>query len=200
MRTILQEILETLLIALAIFFIIQATLGNFIVDGPSSEPNFTTGQRLIVNQIVYTSLEPGTWRRFVPFLDNSNEVFYFFHPPRRGEMIIFRSPQDPSRELIKRVIGLPGETVEVKGGRVYVNGYVLEEPYVKNAPRYYLEPERVPAEHYFVLGDNRNISSDSHIWGMVPRQNIVGKAWLSYWPPQRWGLVPSYSYGKVGNG
>ncbi len=90
------------------------------------------------------------------------------------------------------MIGLPGDTIEIKGGLVYVNGHPLKEPYIKSQPSYALSPFKVPVDSYFVLGDNRNNSNDSHNGWTVPRQNVVGKAWVSIWPPDEWNLGSSY--------
>ena len=137
------------------------------------EPNFYDGQRVLVNKIVYN-----------------------FHEPERGDVIILHPPPpyDPdATPFIKRIIGLPGETIEVKDGEVYINGSKLYEPYIEAAPDYAIKRE-IPANEYFVLGDNRNNSNDSHGGWTVPRQNIIGKVWLSIWPPGKWGLVPTYAH------
>lgn len=124
---------------------------------------------------------------------------YWFGDPQRGDVIIFHSPQDPSRTLIKRVIALPGEEVEIKDGQVYITDInddtsILDEPYINEEPNYTYGPRVVPEDEYFVLGDNRNHSTDSRSWGMLPRENIIGKAWLCYWPPSDWHFIPGYSY------
>jgi signal peptidase I len=107
---------------------------------------------------------------------------------QRGDIIVFHFPMDPKQELIKRVIGLPGDRVEVAGGVVYVNGLPLEEPYIA-APPAYTSQWDVPEGRLFVLGDNRNDSSDSHSWGFLPYENVVGKAVLIYWPPPMWDVI-----------
>jgi signal peptidase I len=131
------------------------------------EPNFETGQRLIANKIIY---------RF----DNID----------RGDVVILRPPTGVNVDYIKRVIGLPGETVEIKIGRVYIDGAPLSEPYVLEVPRYTMKKLQVSQGYYFVLGDNRNNSNDSHIWGPLPEKNIIGKVWLSIWPPDDWQVNP----------
>jgi signal peptidase I len=133
------------------------------------EPSLHDGQRLLINKAVY-----------------------FFREPEAGEVIVFKAPKNPRDEYIKRIVASPGNTVEIKMGVVYVNGSPLDEPYIKDQPSYTLQAKKVPENEYFVLGDNRNNSNDSHKGWTVPRQNIVGKAWLVIWPPGQWGLVTSY--------
>lgn len=170
MRTFLREVLITIILALIIFFAARATIQTFVVVMTSMEPNFHDGQRLVVNKAVY-----------------------IFGEPERGDVIIFRAPNGRQEDFIKRVIAIPGDTVEVKNGAVYVNGIKLDEPYIADLPNYTLEKQEVPEDSYFVLGDNRNHSNDSHHGWMVPRENIIGKAWLMTWPPNDWGVVPDYS-------
>ncbi len=169
--TALRELIETLLLTLVIFLLIRFAVQNFRIEGFSMEPNFHDGEFLLVNKIVY-----------------------MLHPPERGDVIVLRYPPVPSRDFIKRVIGLPGDKVEIINGRVYINGELLTEPYPLNEGTYTYGPVTVGSDEYFVLGDNRNNSSDSHSWGMLPTKNIVGKAWFAYWPPQLIGVVPTYSY------
>ena len=170
MRFFLREILGTILLAVVIFLILQATVQSFIVVGSSMEPGLNDGQRLLINKAAY-----------------------ILHEPEWGDVVVFRSPNNPGADYIKRIIALPGDTVEIKTGTVYVNGSPMDEPYLKDLPSYKLPSQTIPGNNYFVLGDNRNNSSDSHNGWTVPRQNIIGKAWLSTWPPSQWGLVANYS-------
>jgi len=169
MKTFFREILATLALAIVIFILLQTTIQSTVVVGPSMEPDFRDGQRLLVNKAVYA-----------------------FHEPERGDVIIFHSPHSSRTDFIKRIIGLPGDTVEIKQGVVYVNSSPLYEPYIADPPHYTLQKQEVTPNSYFVLGDNRNNSNDSHNGWTVPRQNIIGKAWLSIWPPTEWGLAPNY--------
>ena len=126
-----------------------------------------------------------------------NRVVYKLHEPERGDIIVFYPPDNGKEEYIKRIIGLPGESVEIKNGVVYIHkksGAVmpLTEHYVTNLARSDFEGEKIPATEYFVLGDNRNNSSDSRTGWTVPFPNIIGKAWISVWPPSSWGLVVNY--------
>lgn len=120
------------------------------------------------------------------------KVSYRFHSPTRGDMVVFNPPEALERQqmkdaLIKRVIGLPGETVEVKAGKVYINQKPIVEPYIKDQPEYEMATIVVPENQYFVLGDNRNNSYDSHYWGFVPREKIIGRAMVRTWPIDRIG-------------
>lgn len=171
MRFKLGEIIVIILLAVVIFLLLQSTVQSFKVEGFSMEPSLHNRQYLVVNKAVY-----------------------WFGDPQRGEVIVFRSLENPDRDLIKRVIALPGETVEIKEGRVYIDGAPLEEPYILEEPDYIYPSRQVPDGYYFVLGDNRNSSSDSHVWGMLPRKHIIGKAWLCYWPRSEWQLIPNYPF------
>lgn len=167
----LRELIETLILTLVIFLLIRFAVQNFRIEGASMEPNFHDGQYLFVNKLIY-----------------------MFQPPQRGDVIVFVPPNSSSRDFIKRVIGLPGERVEIRSGTVFINGEPLVEHYPLNPGSYSSGPIVVPPNEYFVLGDNRNYSSDSHSWGTVPIQKIIGKAWFSYWPPQSIGFIPDYTY------
>ena len=170
MKHFFREILITIVLALIIFFVARATIQTFVVVMTSMEPSFHDGQRLVVNKAIY-----------------------FFGEPERGDVVIFRAPNGRQEDFIKRVIALPGDTVEVKNRAVYVNGVKLDEPYIKSPPSYTLAELEVPKDNYFVLGDNRDHSNDSHHGWVVPHENLIGKAWLLTWPPGNWGLVPDYS-------
>jgi signal peptidase I len=167
----LRELIETILLTLVIFFMIRFAVENFRIEGYSMEPNFHDGQFLLVNKIAY-------------------KVGH----PQRGDVIIFHFPLDTRKNYIKRVVGLPGDTVQIKAGRVYINGTLMTERFPIEHADYDWGPSTLGENEYFVLGDNRPESSDSHFWGPVPAQDIVGKAWVSYWPPQLWGVIPDYSY------
>ncbi len=182
------EFVQTILLALVIFWLIRNVVQNYRVEGISMEPNFHDGQFLFVNRFAYC---PGV-HLDIPQLDVRWEKTWCLWQPRRGDVIIFHYPRDPSRDFIKRVIGLPGETVEIRSGQVYINGKQLAEPFGPNPGSYTAAPVTVGVGDVYVMGDNRNNSSDSHMWGPLPQTNIVGKAWISYWPPRYWTIVPRH--------
>ncbi|MBI4289472.1 MAG: signal peptidase I [Chloroflexi bacterium] len=190
----LRELLETLVLAILIFVAVQTTLQSFQIQFESMKPSLLPGQRLVVNKVLYFSFDWGKANRLVPFLHKEGGRVFLFHPPQRGDVIVFEPPLPSASDYIKRVIGLPGERVEIKGGKVYIDNQPIAEPYIAAPPNYVYPPEAVPPGYYFVLGDNRNNSSDSHTWGFVPLKNLVGKAWVSFWPLDRWGWAPNYSF------
>jgi len=163
-----RDVLETAVLTIAIFLVVRVALQNFKVEGESMEPNLHNGEYILVNK-----------------------VDYMLHSPHRGDVIVFRAipAGQPDKDFIKRVVGLPGETVQIKSNTVYINGKPLAENYQRQPMNYDFPKERVPAGDYFVLGDNRSNSEDSHLWKWLPKNDIVGKAWVSYWPPSQLHLV-----------
>ena len=193
----LRELLETLILAILIFLVVQTTLQSFQIQFESMKPNLQPGQRLVVNKILYFNFSWGKATKFIPFLHKEGNVAFLFHPPQRGDVIVFEPPLPSASDYIKRIIGLPGEKIQIRGGKVYADGEPLNEPYIADVPNYNFGPEVILPGYYFVLGDNRNNSSDSHTWGFVPLKNFVGKAWVSFWPLDRWGWAPNYSFAQV---
>lgn len=165
LKQFLIDLLETIILAVVLFFAINAVSARVRVDGFSMIPTLKSGEYILVNRLAY---------------GNST--------PSRGDIIVFVSPQASNLDLIKRVIGLPGNNVRVFDGVVQVNGQILNEPYIAAAPIYNGE-WNVPEGQLFVLGDNRNDSSDSHAWGLLPIENVIGKAILIYWPIPEWYLI-----------
>ena len=194
MRTILRELIETAILALLIFLALQFSVENFRVEGMSMDPTLDEGEHLLVNKLVYLRLDPESLARFLPFVDKERtESLFPFHAPHRGEVIIFRFPQDRSHDFVKRVIGLPGEVVEVRAGQVLIDGRPLAEPYITHQDPSSMEPFPVPAGSYFVMGDNRRVSNDSRDWGSVPEEDLIGRAWVSYWPLDRLQILNALS-------
>ncbi|HOG46453.1 MAG TPA: signal peptidase I [Anaerolineae bacterium] len=158
---LMYETLETVLPALLIVLVVNVFLAQATrVEGQSMEPNLQDNQRLIIEK-----------------------VSYHLHSPQRGDIIVLQLPSHNSDPLIKRVIGLPGETVEITNGQVLINGQVLNEPYLNQYTYQGMAPRAVPANEVFVLGDNRGSSNDSRAFGFVPFSDIIGRAWFRYWPP-----------------
>jgi signal peptidase I len=178
-RTWVRELVETAVLTIAIFLVVRIALQNFKVEGDSMFPTLHDGEYILVNKIDY-----------------------MLSSPHRGDIIVFNATpaHAPDKDFIKRVIGLPGDHVAVHDGSVWINGKRLNEPYEAQAPDYTWPSGGgfgsigttlcrivastcvIPPDDYFVLGDNRNNSQDSHLWGLLPRHYIVGKAWISYWP------------------
>ena len=171
------------MLALLALIVLQGTVRNFKVEGSSMAPTLEGGQYLVVDHVSYQKLDVERLSRIVPFwsADGADPKFAF-DPPARGEVIVFRYPQDPSKDFVKRVIGLPGETVQVRSGKVYINGENLSEPYLRRLDESNARRLELGEKEYYVIGDNRRNSNDSRAWGVVPEANIVGKVWLVYWP------------------
>jgi len=164
-KRILVDLLETVVLALVLFLIISAVSARVRVDGLSMLPTLQDGEFVLVNRLAYK-----------------------FGSPTRGDIVVFRSTTQPDLDLIKRIIGTPGDQVTVIEGQVLVNGRELIEPYI-DAPPDYGGEWSVPEGYLFVLGDNRPDSSDSHVWNLLPEQNVIGKAVLIYWPPRNWAMI-----------
>jgi signal peptidase I len=168
-RRTLLDVLQTLVLSVLLFLGINTLTARIRVDSYSMEPTLYKGNFVIVNKLAYRFGDVG-----------------------RGDIIVFHYPPNPQEQYIKRVIGLPGDQVHIAGGKVSINGQLLAEPYL------HVTTQRsgdwnVPADALFVMGDNRNNSSDSRAWGFVPLDHLVGKALVIYWPPEQWGLL-SFPY------
>ena len=159
------DILETIVLAIVLYFGINALSARVRVDGFSMNPTLQNGEYILVNRLAYKAGQPN-----------------------RGDIIVFRLPGDESQDLIKRVIGLPGDTVRISDGVVTINGAKLQEPYIAQNPLY-ADERVVPEGNLYVLGDNRNDSRDSHQWGLLPLENVIGKSVLIYWPPPDWKII-----------
>lgn len=166
-----RELLETIVLSLIIFLLIRQVIQNYRIESHSMQPNFYEGEFILVNKLAFKLGDPS-----------------------RGEVIVFHNPQNPDEDYIKRVIGLPGDTVEIHGQTVMVNGEIFEEPYSLNQfrPGENFGPQVVPTDQLFVMGDNRGNSSDSRRIGSIPENLVVGQAWLRVWPLDRWGLIEHY--------
>ena len=173
------DILQVLVFAVAIFlFVYLLILQPHKIKGDSMQPNFPDGEFLL-----------------------TDKVSYRFGEPERGDVVVFEPPNSNGDEFIKRIIGLPGETISIENSKIVINGSALDETYIDDSLRSdggaFLSGNKqviVPSDNYFVLGDNRPHSSDSRIWGFVPVDNITGKAWVIYWPPDEAGKIPAPVY------
>ena len=193
----IRELVETIILALIFFFALRAVVQNFRVEGSSMFPSFADGQYVLVNKAVYTHINPRALPNWVPLGGSAGPVRYLFHPPERGDVIVFHPPppNDPHRDFIKRVMGVPGDTIDIRQGHVYVNSAELSESYIRQPTL----PINVRFAHavlgpgeYFVLGDNRGNSSDSRAWGPVTADEIVGRTWLVYWPFSALKVAPNH--------
>lgn len=179
LRKFLFDVLQTVALSLGIFAIVYLfLLQPHQVKGHSMDPNFTDGEFLLTDKISYR-----------------------FQSPKRGDVIVFAAPPARQEDFIKRIIGLPGEGISIKDGKLFVSGGELKEAYLPKSSltfggQFLLEGKefRLKENEYFVLGDNRNHSSDSRIWGTINKEDIVGRAWLIYWPPPKVSLIPRPAY------
>ncbi|MBN1121093.1 MAG: signal peptidase I [Anaerolineae bacterium] len=171
-RPLLREVLETVLLALLVWAGIAIFIPPYEASGSSMEPTVLDGQQVLASRAAY-----------------------WFGMPRRGDIVVLRSPEDLSTVLVKRVIALPGEEVAVRNDTVYIDGVRLDEPYLEaSGPSFDDRTWTVPDDKVFVMGDNRLPSRDSRTWGPVNKETIIGKAWLIYWPVNAWGLIPHYRH------
>lgn len=173
------DIFETIIVALAVFLLVYFFLIQpHRVQGDSMLPNFKHGELILTDKISYR-----------------------IRTPSRGDVIVFKAPQDSGKDFIKRIVALPGETIELIAGQIYINGQAIKEPYLTTTtltlPGSYLREGgkvTVPNGEFFVLGDNRNHSSDSREWGTVKKSDIIGRAFIIYWPPPSFALVPQVQF------
>lgn len=169
--SLLRELVETVVLALILFLLIRQVVQNYRIESHSMEPNFYEGQFVLVNKLAYRLGEP-----------------------HRGEVLVFHNPDNTDQDYIKRIIGLPGDQVEVVGDTILINGEELPQPFVHNLnpEGTYFGPVTVPENKLFVMGDNRPRSSDSRAIGAIDEELVVGKAWLRVWPLSEFGLVEHY--------
>ncbi|MHB1127913.1 MAG: signal peptidase I [Bacillota bacterium] len=166
--SVIGELTQSVLIAVVLALVIRMFLFHpFFIPSGSMEPTLMIGDRIIVNKFVYR-----------------------FNEPQRGDIIVFKFPLDPRRDFIKRVIGLSGETVEISANQLLINNEIVPEPYLPQGLEFdNFGPVEVPEGRLLVLGDNRNSSQDSRVWGSLPEENIIGKAIFIFWPLKRIGLI-----------
>jgi len=167
----LRDLVETMVLVAIAFLVINALIGRFRIEQVSMQPNLHEGEYVIVDKVSYA-----------------------LRRPERGEIVVLKSPNPNQPDLIKRVIGLPGETLEVRGSTAYINGQPLNEPYIAQPMAGDFPATQLQANQYFVMGDNRNNSDDSRRFGARPADDIVGRAWIIYWPPADWQILSRPSY------
>ncbi len=177
------EVTEMVALALIMFIGVRTIAHNYVVEGGSMLPTFHDGDFVIVNRMAYRTIDL-TW------LPGVDEPWQPFGQPQAGDIIVFAYQLQPTeRDFIKRVIAVPGQTVEVRDGRVHVDGVAIDEPYIEGAPNYTYPPTVVPPGKLFLLGDNRNNSFDSHQFGLVDQDVVIGRADIRYWPFDRFWRV-----------
>jgi signal peptidase I len=196
------EIVETLLLAVLIFFAVRLVVLNFRVDGLSMEPTLDTGQMLLVNRLVYVHFDAYTLVDWLPAVEHERErIVYPLHPPQRGDIVVLHPPVDQGKPYIKRVIGLPGERISIHDGAVYINGERLQEDYLGSLATSWSgaigqQEITIGDGQVFVMGDNRGNSTDSRVFGAVDIDELIGKAWISYWPSDKLDILSTPSYGE----
>ncbi|HTP10474.1 MAG TPA: signal peptidase I [Anaerolineae bacterium] len=166
-----RDLVETMVLVAIAFLAINALIGRFRIEQVSMQPNLHEGEYVIVDKVSYS-----------------------LRQPERGEIVVLKNPTPGQPDLIKRVIGLPGETIEVRGGAAYINGQPLTEPYIAQPMTTDFPATLLQANQYFVMGDNRNNSEDSRRFGARPLSDIVGRAWIIYWPPAEWQILSRPTY------
>jgi signal peptidase I len=170
----LRDIIETMVLVAIAFLVVNALIGRFRIEQVSMLPNLHEGEYVIVDKISYA-----------------------LRQPERGEIVVLKNPTPGQPDLIKRLIGLPGETIDVHDGKVYVNGQPLAEPYLAQPMAGDSTATQLQAGQYFVMGDNRNNSEDSRRFGPRPLNDIVGRAWIIYWPPADWQILARPTYAAL---
>jgi signal peptidase I len=168
---LVRELVETVVLSLIIFLLIRQVVQNYRIESHSMEPNFYEGQFILVNKLAYR-----------------------LGSAQRGDVIVFHNPNNPGEDYIKRVIALPGDTLEIRGQEMIINGEVQEEPYPLNdlLPNSYFGPEIIQPNHLFVMGDNRPNSRDSRVFGQLDEDLVVGKTWVRVFPLSAFGPIAHY--------
>ena len=162
------------------------------------EPSIQGGEYVFVNKLSYVGIPWGRIAQVLPFVDApADQVLYPLGFPKRGDVVVFPAPGGSSRDFVKRVIGLPGDRVEVRAGVVHVNGLPLDETYIKLHDQRNVAGVTVPVGQLYVMGDNRPASNDSRAWGSIPVSSVIGRVWVRYWPPQDAHFLSTVSYAST---
>jgi signal peptidase I len=212
-RSMVREIIETLLLALLIFLAVRAVVLNFRVDGHSMDHSLQNNEMLLVNRNSYLTFDQNKWLGWIPGTDfEEGDTWQPFGTPERGDIVVLTPPQEyasANKPYIKRVIGVAGDHLEIRTNAegivegVYIDGVKLDEPYLDEGMQYrctgrFCDPLDVPEGYVFVMGDNRGNSEDSRYFGLVPIDSIIGKAWVTYWPVGEIGVIPHEDYPELG--
>ncbi len=182
-RRMIREVIETIALVVLVMVGVNAVVDRTHVEGPSMQPTLKSGQFLLTNKLAYSP--------FVSRVLASEEVAPAHRPgvPQRGDIVILRYPADPKLNFVKRVVGLPGETVEVRDGVVFIDGEPLDEPYLTFRDHSSMSPVKLGTDRLFVMGDNRPKSNDSRAFGPIALDDVVGRAWFRYWPLTDLGVL-----------
>ena len=179
----LREIIETVILGLIVFLLAREAVQNFQVEGSSMRPTLETSELVLVNKIGYWEVDLGPFDALLPGRSNGD---FLISGPDRGSVVILKPPYRSDNDFVKRVVAVPGDTIQITDGRVFVNGVALaEHDYTLTEPSYSWGPAEIPPQHYFVLGDNRNNSQDSHAFGPIHEDQIVGEVLFRWFPFDR---------------
>jgi len=203
--SMVREVIETLLLALLIFVAVRAVVLNFRVDGHSMDSALSDSEMLLVNRNAYFGFDQDQWLNWIPGVEyDGDDTWRPFGIPERGDIVVLNPPNGASADkpYIKRVIGVPGDTFEIRNDHVYIDGIELVEPYLDGGTttdkcRDICGPLEIPEGSVIVLGDNRGNSEDSRVFEFVPIENIIGKAWITYWPFDSIGVADHFDYPEL---
>ena len=186
MKPFIRETVQTAALLAFLLLFMQSGVQNYRVEGSSMLPLLESSDGVFVNKLSYLRVDAARAARWIPWLDaEEGAAWRPFGAPERGDVVVFRWPRDERQYFVKRIIGLPGDKIRIRGGDVHRNGELIREPYVERASGESIVERVVPEGHYYVMGDNRAESDDSRRWGSVPEENIIGEVWFAYWPLNR---------------
>lgn len=202
-RGFFAEIARFAILVVAIMLVARAFISPFEVDGRSMSPNLHNHDRVFVSRARYFHVDLNRWLNVLPGVDRQGaDDWYPFDQPSRGDIVVLNPPTASDKPFIKRVIGLPGETVTFQNGSVFIDGVRLDESYIDGAitfcdTQHYCNVGPIPDGYVYVLGDNRTNSEDSRYFGLVPIDSLVGEAWFTNWPIDVAGRIPSANYPEL---
>ena len=186
MKPFIRETVQTAALLAFLLLFMQSGVQNYRVEGSSMLPLLESSDGVFVNKLSYLRVDAARAARWIPWFDaEEGAAWRPFGAPERGDVVVFRWPRDERQYFVKRIIGLPGDKIRIRGGDVHRNGELIREPYVERASGESIVERVVPEGHYYVMGDNRAESDDSRRWGSVPEENIIGEVWFAYWPLNR---------------